>query len=137
VFGVGGLFLAVLLALLFLLPGLREMRHDQPPSGEQLRSLTIFFSVFVLMQFWNLFNARCMGTSESALSGLWRNKAFLFIASVIVVGQVLLVQFGGDVFRTVPLSWLDWLVVIVSTSPVLIVGEAMRKRARIAGRGTA
>jgi Ca2+-transporting ATPase len=135
VFGVGGLFLAVLLALLFLLPGLRGMRHDQPPNPEQLHSLTVFFSVFVLMQFWNLFNARCMGTSESALTGLWRNKAFLFIATVILVGQIALVQFGGEVFRTVPLGWLDWLVIVVATSPVLIVGEAMRRRARLAERG--
>lgn len=132
VFGVGGIFLGILLILLFVLPGLRDSTHgDQLASAEQMRSLTIFFSVFVMLQFWNLFNARCLGTNASAFTGLGQNKAFLFIAAVILFGQIALVQFGGEVFRTVPLSALDWLIIIVATSPVLIIGEVIRWRDRM------
>lgn len=89
--------------------------------------LSIFFAVFVLIQFWNLFNARCFGLSISAFTGLDQNPAFVAIAVVIFVGQILIVQWGGDVFRTVPLSWQDWLWIIGGTSLVLWVGELWRK----------
>ncbi|MBA4188747.1 MAG: calcium-translocating P-type ATPase, PMCA-type [Planctomycetaceae bacterium] len=125
VFGLGGAFLLVLLALLFLLPGMRDVA-----SPDHLRSLTIFFSVFVLLQFWNLFNARCLGTTRSAFDGLLQNKAFLFIAGMILLGQIVLVQFGGDVFRTTPLGALDWVLIVLATSPVFLVGELLRWRAR-------
>jgi Ca2+-transporting ATPase len=124
VFGVGGVFLALLLGMLFLLPGLEN------PAAPEVRSLTLFFSTFVMLQFWNLFNARCLGTNRSALAGLFQNKAFLFIASVILFGQILLVQFGGDVFRTTPLGVVDWVIILAATSPVLLVGELIRWRAR-------
>ncbi len=125
IFGIGAVFLSILLILLFTMPGMGD-----PSSPDHLRSLTIFFSIFVLMQFWNLFNARCLGTNESALLGLFQNKAFLLIAALILLGQIALVQFGGEVFRTVPLSWLDWLFIIVVTSPVLVIGEIIRYRKR-------
>lgn len=125
VFGTGAVFLVVLLALLFVLPGLRDAA-----SPDHLRSLTIFFSVFVVLQFWNLFNARCLGTGGSAFAGLHKNKAFLLIAALILFGQIALVQFGGSVFRTVPLTALDWATIILATSPVLIVGELARLKAR-------
>jgi Ca2+-transporting ATPase len=138
VFGVGGVFVALLLGLLFVLPGLQNAPHEGGDySDAQRHSLTVFFSTFVLLQFWNLFNARCLGTNRSALAGLFANKAFLLIAGVILVGQIVLVQFGGDVFRTTPLSALDWAVIILGTSPVLIVGELLRWRARAAGSVTA
>jgi len=129
VFGVGGVFLAVLLVLLFTLPGMRDAT-----SPDYMHSLTMFFSAFVLLQFWNLFNARCLGTTRSAFDGLFKNKAFLLIAGVILFGQILLVQFGGDVFRTTPLGALDWVVIVLATSPVLMAGELLRWRARMAER---
>jgi Ca2+-transporting ATPase len=138
VFGVGGVFVALLLGLLFALPGLQHTPHEAGDySDAQKHSLTVFFSAFVLLQFWNLFNARCLGTNRSALAGLFANKAFLFIAGVILVGQIVLVQFGGDVFRTTPLGALDWAVIILGTSPVLIAGEVLRWRSRAAARATA
>ncbi|MCE9563278.1 MAG: calcium-translocating P-type ATPase, PMCA-type [Planctomycetes bacterium] len=132
VFGVGGVFLMLLLGLLFILPGMRDEK-----SPEYLRSLTIFFSAFVLLQFWNLFNARCLGTTRSAFDGLLQNKAFLLIAAVILFGQILLVQFGGEVFRTTPLDAVDWLVIALATSPVFVMGELLRWRARTAARTAA
>lgn len=125
IFGVGLVFLAILVGFLFFL---------RTQTGDDLkRWMTIFFSVFVLLQFWNLFNARAYGSTKSALAGLFTNKSFLLIAGAILVGQVVLVQLGGDVFRTVPLGVADWAVIIVGTSPVLILGELFRRTKRRAG----
>ena len=127
IFGVGGLFLAVLLGLLLMLPKVDVKAGESGAMApEQLRGLTIFFSVFVLLQFWNLFNARVFNTKRSALVGLARSPAFLVIAALILLGQIALVQFGGAVFRTVPLSLGDWLAMILATSVVLWGGELVR-----------
>ncbi|MBY0512359.1 MAG: calcium-translocating P-type ATPase, PMCA-type [Gemmataceae bacterium] len=120
IFGTGGAFLAVMVGFLlyFKLAG---------GGGEVGRKeLTIFFSVFVLLQFWNLFNARTLGTNRSAFAGLAGNPYFLAIVGAIVAGQVLIVQFGGSVFRTEPLSVAEWVAVIGGTSAVLIAGELVR-----------
>lgn len=92
--------------------------------------LSLFFSTFVMLQFWNLFNAKCFGINESVFSHLWSNLNFLAIAAIVFVGQVLMVQFGGEVFRTVPLSLRDWLAIVGGTSLVLWVGELTRAIAR-------
>ncbi len=88
--------------------------------------LSVFYALFIMLQFWNLFNARVMGRNSSALSGLNENRTFGWIALAILIGTIAIVQFGGDIFRTIPLSVTDWLLIIVGTSPVLIVGEIMR-----------
>lgn len=100
--------------------------HAPPVQAVTRWELTVFFTTFVMLQFWNLFNARCLGQSRSAFHGLTRNKAFLWIAGIILVGQLLLVQFGGEIFRTTPLSAVQWLVIAGGTSVVLWVGEAIR-----------
>ncbi len=126
IFGVGGIFLVMLVAMLTFMPsGVGE--HG---GLDDKRPLTIFFSIFVLLQFWNLFNARCLGTSRTALAGLTANPYFLMIAAAILLGQIALVQIGGEVFRTVPLTALEWLAIIAGTSPVLLIGEALRWRSR-------
>jgi magnesium-transporting ATPase (P-type) len=120
------------------------VKHDEPakeldasneetpakPGTKQTEKATrgdsIFFAVFVFLQFWNLFNARCMGSTRSAFSGLFENKSFLLIAGAIFVGQILLTQFGGAIFRTVPLGIVDWLAILGATSLVLWVGEVYR-----------
>jgi Ca2+-transporting ATPase len=86
----------------------------------------VFFTVFVLLQFWNLFNARCLGLSHSAVSGIFQNRGFIITASAILFGQIAIVQFGGNMFRTVPLTLRDWLIIIVATSTVLWIGELTR-----------
>lgn len=97
------------------------------------RELTMLFTGFVMLQFWNLFNARVYGTNKSFLSGLCSNRSFLLIALVILIGQFLAVQFGGEVFRTVPLNATEWLILIVGTLPVLLIGEIIRFIERLRG----
>ena len=79
-----------------------------------------------MLQFWNLFNARTLGLKQSAFTGLFENKSFVAIAATIFVGQILIIQFGGSVFRTVPLTFIDWISIIIGTSLVLWVGEIWR-----------
>lgn len=88
--------------------------------------LSLFFTSFVMLQFWNLFNAKCFGSKDSVLSQLFKNPSFLAIAGVIFIGQVLIVQFGGNIFRTVPLHLTDWLWIVGLTSLVLWIGESNR-----------
>ncbi|NLI79564.1 MAG: calcium-translocating P-type ATPase, PMCA-type [Candidatus Riflebacteria bacterium] len=116
IFGVGGLF------FLFLAWYLHVVQAD----GITVRELSVFFSVFVMLQFWNLFNARCLGLNTSAFKGLRRNRGFLVIAPTIFVVQILIVQFGQEMFRTTPLSLEDWVAIIGGTSLVLWVGELVR-----------
>ncbi len=88
--------------------------------------LSVFFTIFVMLQFWNLFNAKCLGLAHSAFHNLFENKGFVAIASSILIGQILIVQFGGKIFRTVPLSIRDWVLIIAGTSLVLWIGEIFR-----------
>ncbi|MCA9521426.1 MAG: calcium-translocating P-type ATPase, PMCA-type, partial [Myxococcales bacterium] len=121
ILGTGGIFVVVLILLLTtnLLGGHSDAHR-----------LTLFFNFFVFLQFWNLFNARTLGSNRSGLAGLAANPAFSLIAAAIVVGQFVIVQFGGEVFRTVPLSLVDWIETVGLASPVLIVGEILRWRRR-------
>ena len=92
---------------------------------------TVFFTVFVLLQWWNLFNARTMGSSHSAFYRLWECKGFVFVLFLILAGQWLIVTLGGQMFRTVPLSLECWLYMFLATSPVLLFGELYRATKRI------
>lgn len=87
--------------------------------------LSLFFTFFVFLQFWNMFNAKAYGTGKSALH-FKGCKGFLFILGVILIGQVVIVTFGYGFFNVVPLRWLDWLLIIGATSLVLWIGEALR-----------
>lgn len=124
IFGVGAVFVAILLGMLLYMQGNSAMG----PEGQKVTpyELSVFFSVFVMLQFWNLFNARCLGVRQSALNGFWKNPGFLMIAAAIFAGQVVIVQIGGELFRTVPLSLKDWALIIGGTSAVLWIGEAAR-----------
>ncbi len=93
--------------------------------------LSLFFSFFVMLQFWNLFNARCLGFNKSAFANVTENIGFVLIAAMIFLGQVFIIQFGGEMFRTVPLSWNDWLLIIGGTSIVLWIGEIARFLKRV------
>jgi Ca2+-transporting ATPase len=87
---------------------------------------TIFFTIFVMLQFWNLFNMPVFGTSNHFWKGLNKSYSLLLISAIILAGQILIVQFGGSVFRTVPLNLMDWLEIIVLTSFTLWIGEIVR-----------
>ena len=92
---------------------------------------TVFFTVFVLLQWWNLFNARMLGSSHSAFHKLWKCKGFLLVLFLVLAGQWLIVTFGGQMFRTVPLSLECWFYMFLVTSPVMLVGELYRGVKRV------
>jgi P-type Ca2+ transporter type 2C len=123
ILGVGLTFLGVLLFTLSLI----NIDGIATP-----RELTLLFTFFVLLQFWNMFNVKCMGGSSIFVS-VWNNKSFLFIAAIILFGQYIIVQFGGDMFRTVPLTLQDWGLLLAGTSVVLWMGEVARLYKRLLG----
>ena len=123
ILGVGSVFLAILLGMIHV--------FEQSAEGMSVRHLTIFFTFFVMLQFWNLFNARVFGTTDSAFKGLSKSYGMELIVFAILAGQFLIVQFGGAVFRTEPLNWQTWLLVIGVSSIVLWVGELIRMVQRI------
>jgi Ca2+-transporting ATPase len=110
----GFCFLIVLMVLLAALSPLD--RHGY----------SIFFTAFVLMQFWNLFNVRTLNSGNSAFRNLFKNYTFIVIAIVIFALQVVIVQFGGNLFRTAPLTLKEWGILTISTSFVLWIGEIIR-----------
>jgi Ca2+-transporting ATPase len=113
----GALFLVVLIVLLL------KFKAD---GNISLYELSAFFTIFVMLQFWNMFNARTLGTNNSAFYKLKENKSFLFIAAMILVFQIIIVQFGGGFFRTEPLTFEHWCRIIAFTSVVLWIEELMR-----------
>ena len=118
ILGVGGAFLIILMGMLYW--------FNHAEGGMTPERLTIFFTFFVMLQFWNLFNARVFGTTDSAFKGISKSYGMELIVLAILIGQFLIVQFGGAVFRTVPLDLVTWVIIIASTSLVLWVGEAIR-----------
>lgn len=94
-------------------------------------NLSYFFTFFVMLQFWNMFNAKAFLTKNSAFKGMKNSIGFLLVACAIFFGQIAIVEFGGDVFRTVPLKLMDWAIIIGSTSFVLWIGEGLRFGKRI------
>lgn len=118
IFSVGILFVVFLLAVLI---------YFNYTDGELTAyELSQFFSIFVLLQFWNMFNAKAFGTNKSAFAELKESKGFLSVALLILIGQYLIVTFGGQMFSVVPLSWADWGYIIAGTSIVLWIGEIIR-----------
>jgi len=93
--------------------------------------LTLFFTTFVMLQFWNLFNAKTLGTSHSAFRRIYADGGLLLVLVVILLGQWVIVTFGGKMFRTEPLSLTEWVVIIASTSLVLWIGELYRAFKRL------
>ena len=122
IFGVGLLFLAILLGILIY------MNKDGIVS---VYELSVFFTIFVMMQFWNMFNARTLGGNRSAFYKLKENRNFVVIAVLILVLQIVIIQFGGGFFRTEPLSLEHWAAIIAGTSMVLWIGELCRLFKRI------
>ena len=118
IFGIGILFLVVLMGTMYY--------FSLQPGGLTVYRLTVFFTFFVMLQFWNLLNVRVMGTSNSAFSGLAKSYGMLLVLLIIFVGQFLIVQFGGAVFRTEPLQLYVWLYIIAASSLVLWIGEIVR-----------
>ncbi len=99
---------------------------SEASKGITTHHLTIFFTTFVMIQLWNLFNAKTFGCKDSAFSHLKQSKGLLFVFLIVLIGQWLIVSFGGKMFRTEPLSLTEWGVIIALTSLVLWVEELKR-----------
>ncbi len=95
-------------------------------GGVDTHELTWFFTTFVMLQFWNLFNAKALGSNHSAFRHFLQDKGMILVLAIILFGQWIIVTFGGEMFRTVPLSFTEWIVIVASTSVVLWVGELWR-----------
>ena len=144
IFGVGLLFVAVLFGFIqyFMHYGVDSMAefsirdyfasyfcfhhiggHFTP------KELSLLFTIFVFMQFWNIFNAKAYHTGQSALKGLLDKdvrRGFGATLLIIALGQVFIVTFGGEMFNVVPVPWMDWLIIIAGTSIILWIGELER-----------
>lgn len=117
IFGTGIFFTALLVAVLLVL---QDNGHLSP------RDLSWFFTFFVMLQVWNMFNAKAFMTGRSAFAGIWQSKSFLWVIALIIGGQYIIVTFGGKMFNVVPLSLTEWLCISAMTMPVLLFGEIAR-----------
>ncbi len=133
--GVGILFTIVLVGILFLFQhydvaagGLWSIFNGPQVYDTTLTAYegSIFFTIFVMLQFWNMFNARAFQSGKFALSGILGSPTFVLVLGIILIGQVLIVSFGGKMFSVTPLHWLDWLTIIGATSIVFWIGEVKR-----------
>ncbi|RYG58828.1 haloacid dehalogenase, partial [bacterium] len=133
IFSVGLIFLALLIvAIRFPVFSERTLSSISPDDMKKgTIETTAFFTFFVLLQFWNQFNARTLGSTKSAFSGILENPYFLSISGAILIGQILIVTFGGQAFRVVPLPAPMWITLIALTSSVLWIGEIVRFIARL------
>lgn len=95
-------------------------------DGVDVHELTMFFTTFVMIQFWNLFNAKALMSHHTAFRHFLKDKGMILVLVLVLVGQWIIVTFGGEMFRTTPLSLHEWLLIIGSTSVVLWVGELWR-----------
>ena len=115
---VGLLFFGLMFGLLY---------YFERVAGVSEEELTVFFTIFVMLQWWNLFNAKSFGSRRSAFHEFLSDRGLLFVLFIILAGQWLIVELGGKMFRTVPLDIETWLWIILGTSPVMIVGEIVRR----------
>lgn len=144
ILGVSALF------VLFLFGFLQYLRHTNLPLSEfsmtdfignyfnfsegnviSAYNLTVFFTLFVFLQFWNLFNAKTFESSYSGFSRIKDSKVFFLTVLAILVGQVLIVNFGGQMFSVVPLHWQDWLILFAGSSVVFWIGEIVHAVCRL------
>ena len=95
-------------------------------GGVDVHELTMFFTTFVMIQFWNLFNAKALMSHHTAFRHFLKDKGMILVLVLVLVGQWIIVTFGGEMFRTTPLSLHEWLLIIGSTSVVIWAGELWR-----------
>ena len=141
ILGVGGLFTAVLLAICIYfqhtdITCLMDIFNGNavwgPDNGLSAYELGLFFTIFVMLQFWNLFNAKAFMTSDSAFKGIsWKNtKWFIIIVLVIFIGQVIMTEIPGvqEMFNVAEggVKPIDWVIIVIATSFVLWIGEIVR-----------
>ena len=118
ILGTGLMFVGILLAILFY--------FNSTDGGVSLYEQSLFFTIFVILQFWNIFNARAYKSGHSAFYQISKAPAFIITTFIILIGQIIIVAIGGEVFRVTPLEIKDWIIIIASTSLVLWIGEIAR-----------
>jgi P-type Ca2+ transporter type 2C len=116
IISIGFIFFVVLLAIL--------LYYNK--MGINVHELTIFFTTFVMLQFWNLFNAKTLGSSHSAFHHFALDNGLMLVLVMIFIGQWLIVEFGGRMFRTESLTLTEWVAITTGTSVVLWIGELWR-----------
>ena len=132
IIGIGGIFFLILVGLVWYLEhyqvtSMAEFFNAPKKSvnGLTLYEYSIFFTIFVMLQFWNMFNVKAYGTHETAFH-FKGCGGFVTIAVIILLGQVLIINLGGQFFNVTPISVMDWIIIIAATSPVLLLGEAAK-----------
>ena len=145
IFGVGGFFVLLLFGFIQYFKNeditsltqfslgdyMSHFFHFGAPKGSlSAYELSLFFSIFVFLQFWNMFNAKAYRTGRSAFHNIGKSQGFLMIAAAIVLGQVFITTFGGGMFSVTPLQLVDWAIIIGATSIVLWIGEIRRSVAK-------
>lgn len=123
--GIGLLFFAITFGYLYVL------EHNAVGEGVTTRELTRFFTFFVMLQWWNLFNARALGSRHSALHHFFWCRGFVLVLALILLGQWAIVEWGGTMFRTEHLTATEWLTIVLGTMPVLLAGEVYRLIVRL------
>ena len=141
IFGVGGFFVVLLFGFIQYFKNeditsltqfsitdyFSHFFHFGAPKNElSAYELSLFFSIFVFLQFWNMFNAKAYRTGKSTFYNIGKSQGFILIATVIVIGQVFITTFGGQMFNVTPLKLTDWTIIIGATSLVLWTGEILR-----------
>lgn len=129
----GALFFGLLMGLLYIIQNydiqsfedIFTLSRFEETGSISLYEQSLFFTIFVLLQFWNMFNAKAYMSGRSAFHFKGCNS-FLLIAALIFIGQILIVNLGGTMFSVYPLSLCDWIEITLLTSVVLIVGEVSR-----------
>ncbi|MCX7667151.1 MAG: cation transporting ATPase C-terminal domain-containing protein, partial [Gemmataceae bacterium] len=135
-----GFYVIVMLGLLLGMENLEWFKSpsagQESPQSKEFPELTmyqasIFFTVYVIFQVWNAINCRSLTPDQSGLKGVLSNPTFLMIMFLIIVGQFLIVTFGGSIFQTQPLGVIEWALIFGSTASVLVFGEIVRLIRRI------
>ncbi|MDO4228583.1 MAG: calcium-translocating P-type ATPase, PMCA-type [Capnocytophaga sp.] len=141
IFGVGGIFVILLFGLVqyFKNESINTLTDFSladyfshffhfgiAEDGLSAYELSLFFSIFVMLQFWNMFNAKAYYTGKSTFANLAKSQGFILIAGAIIVGQIIITTFGGEMFSVTPLKLQDWVIIVGATSIVLILGEIAR-----------
>ena len=141
IFGVGGLFVLLLFGFIQYFKNeditsltqfsitdyfVNFFHFGSFENGLSAYELSLFFSIFVMLQFWNMFNAKAYRTGRSAFAEIGKSQGFIMIAAAIIIGQVVITTFGGAMFSVTPLLLTDWCLIIAATSLVLWIGELLR-----------
>lgn len=131
IIGVGGFFFLMLLGMLYIfqhaeVKQLTDLLHLQLGAKGHVSTyeLTLLFTTFVMTHFFYLFNARAFETGRSALH-FKGCKGLLIIVTIILVGQVAMVEIPGlqQFFNVEGLKLIDWVIIIIGSSFVLWVRE--------------